>query len=44
MVREKANMFGFSLIGDGTKIKRMPLINKLAISGSKPPGVIAIPE
>ncbi len=35
-------MFGLSWIGDGATIKRMPLLNMLAMCGSKPPAVIAI--
>ncbi len=42
VIKENANMFGFSWIGDGATIKRMSLLNMLAMCGSKPPTVIAI--
>ncbi len=42
LTTENANVFGLSWIGDGATIKRMPLLNMLAMCGSKPPAVIVI--
>ncbi len=42
LTTENAKWFGLSWIGDGATIKRMPLLNMLAMCGSKPPAVIAI--
>ncbi len=42
LTTEDAKWFGLSWIGDGATIKRMPLLNMLAMCGSKPPAVIAI--
>ena len=42
LTTENANVFGLSWIGDSATIKRMPLLNMLAMCGSKPPAVIAI--
>ncbi len=39
---ENANLFGLSWIGDGAAIKRMPLLNMLAMGRSKPLAVISI--
>ncbi len=42
LTTENTNVFGISWIGNGATIKRMPLLNMLAMCGSKPPAVIAI--
>ncbi len=42
MTTGNANLFGLSCIGDGSRIKRMPLLNNLAMCSSKSPAVIAI--
>ncbi len=42
VITEDANLFGLSWIGDGATIKRMPLLNILAMCRSKPPAVISI--
>jgi hypothetical protein len=38
----EADTFGLTFLGDGATIKKMPLINVLAMSGSTPPTVLAI--
>ena len=41
-VRAEANVFGIAMLGDGATIKRMPLINILASSGSCPSALLQI--
>ncbi len=38
----KDALFGFSSLGDGATIKKMPLINMLVMCGDKSPAVISI--
>ena len=42
LLMKEAKVFGLTLLGDGATIKRMPLINVLAMSGQVPPTVLAI--
>jgi hypothetical protein len=41
---KEASVFGLSFLGDGTTIKRMPLMNVLAMSATVPPVTIAITD
>ena len=41
---KEANIFGLSFIGNGTTIKRMPLMNVLAMTATVPPVTVAIQD
>jgi hypothetical protein len=40
----QAETFGVSLLGDGTTVKRMPLVNMLSVGVHNPAGVLEISE